>query len=143
MKNSSKYDLPYFLELMAIEDTLSIHYRQNSNFEKYITNKCQRATRLTNIILPHLKEQAGNCTNEWHAWNIDQERQIIIDLTAWQFHDLKISSSQITFPINHYEFRFNKRKLQQHKQFFINNKNNINSEINSLLETYQNIRSGY
>lgn len=140
----NNYDLPYYMTIMAIQDTLQNYYEPKSNFGyNYLKNRCMETSKLTSLILPKLIQQAGFINGQWHAWNLDTQNNLIIDLSLWQFQDLKISPNNYLFPKDSTLHKFNKKALWEQKTNFKLNAGNIEEKIEQLLKNYDEIKDGY
>ena len=129
--------LTYFQTLKKIQKVLKIHYNPNPYYKRYIKYRCVEATKLTHLILPNLKEQIGDCSNHFHAWNYDPTNNLIIDLSAWQFKNLNITPNTIIFSPKTKTHKFNKNNLENYLESL--KTPTFQKEIKKLYKTYQNL----
>jgi hypothetical protein len=139
-----RYDLPYSQQISIIRDTLEMYFEPKSSYGyNYLKNKCMETTRFTHLILPNLIEQVGYCTGEWHAWNYDTQNKIIVDVSGWQFDEIKNSRSNPIFQKDskyHISSQFN---LVEQEEYFKFNVYESNKTIESLIEIYNHIYEEY
>lgn len=132
------YDLPYYQKLEKIHETLRIQYQNNSNYERYITNRCQTTSRLVKIITG-VDEQGGKVGELGHIWNVDNENKVIVDLSAWQFYDFNIKPTDWIFKQPSRIHRTNPWVLEEHLKDMKKNRLNVRNEIRILLQIYNNL----
>lgn len=75
--------LPYFPELLKTQRALEFHV------PRFPELRCQESARVATRRIPELEELAGTFYAgpyaEWHAWNYDSKRNLIVDLSHRQY----------------------------------------------------------
>lgn len=132
--NRELSDFDYAESIIKIDKILEIYFKPISNFERHITNRCQEAGSLVELIQPSLKVRLGFTSGSWHLWNYDVENNVIIDLSAWQFYDIGVDRSKFVFDPSSELHKQDDRLFPQH--FSDSAKPEFKRNIENLLDLY-------